>query len=251
MRSRQWLMVLIVLGASLTVFGQATDEELLKKADEARFINADSYTFTLKVIAERASENGLPVTSEALLKIFNKRFADGVRTRVEFLEPESVRGTIYLVVGDDIYFWQPGLLHPIPISGQQKLFGDASVAEAAGIQFEEYTVTGREDAELDGRETILLELSERNSGEQAFPSVTLWLGSDDLKPAQALLRAVSGEPLKKVSYLQYAIFHDDEYASEIIVEDLLFQGNKTTMQTAEITIEPLDDRLFDPEQLGK
>lgn len=251
---KRLIAMLMALGLSLGTFAQATDEELLQKADEARFIEADSFTFTLKVIAERVREqpdgSQTAVQEEALLKVFNKRFPEGVRIRVEFLEPESMRGIVYLIVGEDIYFWKPGLLQPLRISGQQKLFGDASVAEAAGIRFKDYTVSKREEVELDGRAAIRLELQAKSSSE-AFQVVTLWLDQDTLKPVQALLAAVSGTPLKKVTYLEYASLQEDEYASQIAIEDLLFQGSRSTMHISEITIEPLSDNLFDPDLLGK
>lgn len=143
--------LLIVL--SIAIVAQ-TDDQLLQRADQARFIEANSYVMSSKVIAERPDGKG-----EALMTIYNKRFAEGARTRVEFLAPESLKGTIYLVVGDDIYFWQPGLLQPIRISGQQKIFGDASIAEAAGIQFSgKYSIKAKQDEKLDGREALKLAL---------------------------------------------------------------------------------------------
>jgi len=248
-KTRKSAIVLLVVGLSLGAWAQVSDEGLLQRADETRFIEADSYTFLLKVIAERPGEDEELIRRESLLKVYNKRFPEGMRIRVEFLEPKSMRGTVYLIIGDEIYFWQPGLLEPIKISGQQKLFGDVSVAEAAGISFQEYQVRSREEEELDGLETLKLELQAKD--EAAFPFVTLWLESESLKPVQAVLRALSAEPLKRVGYLRYAMFGKDEYVAEITVEDLLFQGNKTLMQIAEITIEELDSALFDPERLGE
>ncbi len=246
-------VVVVVLALGISLGAWVSDEELLQKADEARFIDAESYTVLLDVIAERLAKrpdgSEERTQSEALLRIYNKLFPEGVRTRVEFLEPEAMHGTVYLIVGEDIFLWQPGLLQPIKISGQQKLFGDASVAEAAGISFQEYEVQARGETELNGQRALKLELTAKNSS-QAFPRVTLWLDPEDLRPLQTVLAALSETPLKRVTYAQYATFEEDEYAAEIVVEDLLFQGNKTTMRTEEITIEELDDALFDPNQLG-
>ncbi|MFN4219082.1 MAG: outer membrane lipoprotein-sorting protein [Candidatus Bipolaricaulia bacterium] len=235
--------LLIVL--SIAIIAQ-TDEQLLQRADQARFIEANSYVMSSKVIAERPDGKG-----EALMTIYNKRFAEGVRTRVEFLAPESLKGTIYLVVGDDIYFWQPGLLQPIRISGQQKIFGDASIAEAAGIQFSgKYAVKSKQDEKLNGREALKLAL-EAISERVAFAKVTLWLDKKELKPLQAILHAVSGEPLKKTLYTQYAKLTDDEYAEEIVVEDLLFKNLRTTIQISDVKVQELPNELFDPTKLGK
>lgn len=230
---------------SLMVLAQS-DEQLLQRADQARFLEADSHVMSSKVMAERPDGK-----SEALMTIYNKRFAEGVRTRVEFLAPESMRGTIYLVVGEDIYFWQPGLLQPLKISGQQKIFGDASIAEAAGIQFSgRYAVKDKQEERLDGRDTLKLAL-EATSEKVAFAKVTLWLDKKELEPVQAILHAVSGEPLKKTLYTKYAKLKDDEYAAEVVVEDLLFKNFKTTIQISEVKIQNLPDELFDPTKLGQ
>jgi len=223
-----------------------TDEQLLEKADQARFIEANSYVMSSKVIAERPDGKG-----EAVMTIYNKRFPEGVRTRVEFLAPDSLKGTVYLVVGDDIYFWQPGLLQPLKISGQQKIFGDASIAEAAGVQFSgKYAIKAKQDEKLDGRDALKLSL-EATTDKLAFAKVTLWLDKKELKPLQAMLHAVSGEPLKKTVYTEYARLKDDEYAEEIVVEDLLFKNFRTTIQTSDVKIQELPDDLFDPTKLGK
>jgi hypothetical protein len=223
-----------------------TDEQLLQKADQMRFIEANAHVLSSKVLAERPDGKG-----EALMTIYNKLFPEGVRTRVEFLAPESLKGTVYLVVGDDIYFWQPGLLQPLKISGQQKIFGDASIAEAAGVQFSgKYSVKSKQEEKLDGRDTLKLAL-EATSDRVAFAKVTLWLDKKELKPIQVILHAVSGEPLKKTVYTKYAKLKDDEYAEEIVVEDLLFKNFKTTIQISDVTLQDLPDDLFDPTKLGK
>ncbi len=235
----------LLIAFALVVVAQ-TDEQLLQKADQARFIEADSYVMSSKVIAERPDGKG-----EALMTIYNKRFAEGVRTRVEFLAPESMKGTIYLVVGDDIYFWQPGLLQPLKISGQQKIFGDASIAEAAGIQFSgKYAVKAKQEEKLAGRDALKLSLK-ATSDRVAFARATLWLDKKELKPMQAILHAVSGEPLKRTLYTKYAKLKDDEYAEEMLVEDLLFKHFKTTIQIGDVKVQELPDELFDPAKLGK
>lgn len=244
MRVAKLAGVLLIAFAGVLV--AQTDDQLLQRADQARFIEANSYVMSSRVIAERPDGKG-----EALMTIYNKRFPEGVRTRVEFLAPESLKGTVYLVVGDDIYFWQPGLLQPLKISGQQKIFGDASIAEAAGIQFSgKYSIKAKGDEKLDGRDTIKLSL-EATSEKVAFAKVTLWLDKKELKPIQAILHAVSGEPLKKTFYVKYAKLKDDEYVAEVIVEDLLFKSFKTVIQISDIKIQELPDDLFDPGKLGR
>jgi hypothetical protein len=217
----------------------------LEQADRARFIDADSFVMLIKVLAERPEEE----PREALLKVYVKQFEDGIRQRVEFLEPEELQDTVYLIVGDDIYFYQYGHGLPGPLRwGQQKLFGDAGVAEAAGIAFaDDYSIKSQEETTLDGRPSLLLHLE---SATAAYRIVGLWVEPEIFRPQQAVLYALSEQPLRRVLYEEYASLNDDEYAKLMVVEDLLWEGYWTAMEVAEVLIEELDDSLFDPEALA-
>lgn len=255
-------LLILILGLGIGALPQ-TDEELLRRADRARFLEADSYTLTIKVTVERPGEE----PDQARLQVFSKRFVgDGdsengsYRVRIEFLEPEALRGMVYLVVGDEIYFWKPGLIQPLRVSGQQRLFGDASVIEAAGIRFTSYEIVSREPDTLEGQEVLRLELEAKAEAEAkgegegeargpvAYQQVTLWVDLD-FKPKQAVLRSLGGQPLKRVLYRRYAEHEGDELVVEQVIENLLFEEYRTVITVEEVSLEELPDELFDPEAL--
>jgi outer membrane lipoprotein-sorting protein len=244
MRKAGLLALLLILGPALCsqVLSQ-TDEEILQQADRARFLEADSYGLTVRVTVERPGEE----PGQALLRTLFKRFAEGYRVRIEFLEPEAMRGMIYLVVGEEIYFWKPELVQPLRVSGQQKLFGDASIIETARFSLADYKIESREQTQLDGQEAIKLEL--QAEGRAAYQWVTLWVDLE-FKPLQALLRSLGGEPLKRVLYRRYAEHEGDELVVEFTIENLLFQEYRTLISIEEISLEDLPDHLFDPGALG-
>jgi len=248
MRAWNLLLVLVLLALVLPVGASGPPaEKVLEQADRARFIDADSYVLQIGVTAERPGQG----PREALLKVYIKRFEEGIRQRVEFLEPEEMRDTVYLVVGDDIYFYQfgHGLQGPLRISGQQKLFGDAGVAEAAGISFaRDYQIRAQEEVELGGRAALLLRLS---SATAAYRLVDLWVEPETLKPLQAVFYALSEQPLRRVLYEEYALLEDDEdeYVKLMVVENLLQRGYRTTLEVIEVSIKDLPDELFDPAAL--
>jgi len=243
MRMFSLLLPLLILVATTIAAGPT--EDVLRQADRARFIDADSYVLQIAVTAERPDRE----PREALLKVYLKRFPDGIRQRVEFLAPEEMRDTVYLVVGDDIYFYQfgHGLQGPLRISGQQKLFGDAGVAEAAGISFaENYRIMAQEEAELRGQPTLLLHLASETA---AYRLVDLWVENETLRPLQAVLYALSEQPLRRVLYRDYAALEGDEYVKLMVVENLLQQGYRTTLEITDVEIKELPDELFDPAAL--
>lgn len=220
-----------------------TDEEILEQADRARFLEADSYALTVRVTVERPEEG----PSRALLRTFFKRFPEGYRARIEFLEPEGMKGVTYLVLGEEIYFWRPGLIQPLRVSGQQRLFGDASVIEAARFAFTDYRIETKEEAQLDGRAALKLELQAR--GKAAYQWVTLWVDLD-FRPLQAVLRSLGGEPLKRVLYQSYAEHEGDELVVELAIESLIFQEYRTLIAVEEVMVKDLSDELFDPQGLS-
>lgn len=241
------LLLVLALGlVTLALAQPPSDQEILEATDRARFIDADSYVMEIAVTAERP-DDGL---REALLKVYIKRFEDGIRRRVEFLEPEELRDTVYLIVGDDIYFYQygHGLPGPLRISGQQKLFGDAGVAEAAGITFtDNYQIANQEETQLEDQPSLLLHLESETA---AYRIVDLWVEPATFKPQRAVLYALSEQPLRLVTYREYASLDDDEYVGLMVVENLLREGYRTTMEITEVSIEELPDELFDPEALS-
>jgi len=252
MRRAFCLVLLAALGPVLLGLAQGplpldspSDQEILGQADRARFIDADSYALEIAITAERPDQE----RGEALLKVYVKRFPDGIRQRVEFLEPEEYRDTVYLVIGDDIYFYQfgHGLPGPLRISGQQRLFGDAGVAEAAGVLFAtDYQIASRQETQLDDQPSLLLHLQSETA---AYRLIDLWVEPETFRPQQAVLYALSEQPLRRVLYKRYAALDGDGYAELMVVENLLQEGHRTVLEITEVSIEELDDELFNPEAL--
>jgi outer membrane lipoprotein-sorting protein len=244
---RLGLTLLVVTGLTFGAFAQVilSDQEILERVDQARFIGADSFVMTLKVTSQRPEEE----VNEAVLAVYGKSFDGRVRKRIEFLETGETNGTVYLVAGVDTYFYQygHGLEQPLRMSGQQKLFGDAGIAEAAGISFaKDYTIRSKEETTLNEQESLLLHLESQTA---SYRLISLWVNKETYRPQQAILYALSGEPLKRVIYKEYDEFESDEHFRKIIIENLLQEDYLTTIEVIDISVEELPDEMFDPETL--
>jgi len=195
---------------------------------------------------------------EATLKLFFKLILEmGKAVRlvlVCILAPEQSKGDLYLVQSDllsgqeQFYFFKPGLKDPLPISGELKLFGAIGVGEAAGLSFAgRYQVAERQVDTLDDQVLLLLQL-QAVAPTISYQKVSLWV-QDDLRPQQAILRALSGTPLKKLSYESFRrLGQQDVIADNILVEDLLFsQFTRFTIQDVQGQELPLE--VFSPEFL--
>jgi hypothetical protein len=254
--------LLTMFGVSLAVFAQS-NEEILKQADETRFIKADSHIFYFKVTQELFDSLTRTTTkTEAFLKVEEKKIAGNFRQRISFSAPESLKGTYYLIVGDEFLFWQPSLKTPdkdlpckdeaLKISGQQKLFGDASIGEAAGIEFDgKYEIKQRSEEKLNGKDTIKLTLLAKTK-KVAYQNVLLWVDKKTFEPQRIDLFGLDTEnPIKRVVYTKYAVFRDDRYVAQTVIEDLVFKNQKTTLDLTDIKIESLPDAAFDPNTFCK
>jgi hypothetical protein len=118
-----------------SAFDIPSDDQTLQAADQARFIDADSFVLTVDITAER-SNGPKQATVRAFFKRFSQDSGDGYRARLEFLQPPEMQGDIYLTIqnkdlcsGDKScsFFWGPNLIpsQPLKVSaGTTTVFGE-------------------------------------------------------------------------------------------------------------------------------
>ena len=249
---RKWALLLafmaLAVGVGTVAQSGPTNEELLQAFDNARFLEATSFTFTVEVVADRPDG-----TKQATVRLFFKEIDGKQYSRIEFLVPADMVGQVYISTPDGTYFWTPDLTAgPLKVSGRQQVFGDASVAETAGIQFEKnYSVKERRNVTLtNGAAGLEVDLK-ATDGSVAFPSATVTADAQTLRPLTLRLFALSGDPLNNVTYEEYAELKGDGYVKKQLIENQLVTTNKTLLNITEIEAKDLPDDLFDPTKLGK
>lgn len=256
------LLMLLGLFGAWSLSEGVSDEQILQAADRARTLEADSFAMTIEITAQRPA-GPQQATVRTLFKKFPGDGGDGFRTRIEFLKPASMQGQIFLTVqnkklcqGDKScsFFWGPNLIPGQPLkvsSGSTTVFGDSSVAETAGIRFAgNYIIKAKKETSLNDRPALVLSLI-ANDPSVAFQQVTLWVEPNSFQPIQAELFALSGQPLDRVLYQEYARQGDDQYLRRQEIENLLYQGSVTQLTVLQVEIKELPDQLFLPDQLGK
>jgi outer membrane lipoprotein-sorting protein len=243
------LLALMVSGIGVVAQQSApSDDQLLQAFDDARFLQTNSFTMTMDIVADRPDG-----TKQATVQLYFKRDANGEQLfRIEILAPDDMKGQIYISNPDGTFFWQPGLASPLKVSARQQVFGDSSVAETAGIQFKgNYSVKARRDVTLsDGSAGIEVDL-QANSSDIAFPSATVTADAKTLRPLKARLFALSGDPLNDVTYEEYADLNGDSYVKKQLIENQLVKTNKTLLTITNIEAKDLSNDLFDEHKLGQ
>jgi len=255
-RNRRSVLVLLILALGLGLQGAAqdaaTDLEILEAMDDHRFLDPDTgyVRETMEIYAERPDSID-KATVRLSIKSGNE---EDFRLRIDFLEPEDTAGLAFLVLPDGtVLLCTPDLAMPLRISSGTDVFGDSTVSTTAGIQFAEaYSIRERVDTTLHDVPALQLELEAVALG-TAYPSATVWVDPVSYQPLAAVLYALSGEPLNRITYESYTsvTFGDEEegiedrYVTVQIIENLIQEGYRTRLTITDISVAPLPEGLLD------
>ena len=249
--------VALLLGGPATAQSEAapSDTELLEAMDAARFLDSDT-GYVVEVMDILAIRPDSTEEATVRLSIRDKEGTD-LRLRIDFLAPEESVGQSFLILEDDaVLLCTPDLAMPLRISGGTDVFGDSTVSTTAGIQFaEEYVVISREATALNEQPVLKVELEASSLG-AAYPSATVWVDPESFVPVEAILYALSGEPLNRITYDEYGVFpfedvdagFRDSYLVVQTVENLIQEGYTTVLTTSGIELDPISEALLDPDR---
>ena len=241
-KKRRYYSLLVLMGllVIMSISVNAMEpEEVLKEVYQKMNMDGDGYMLEIKAISHKANES-----NQAGLKVYLHK---GKSQMVTFYKPEHLQETRYLVKGHNTWMFQKGLQRPIRVSAQQKLFGDAGIAETAGINYyRDYQVLEMEEKE----ESYLFELKARDK-QMAYQRVSLWIKKDLLQIEKVLLKAANGNPLKELVYKNYRMVNGHQMA-DIRVNNVLYeQGYWTELQFVNVEKIQLLDKAFQPLMMGK
>ncbi len=198
-----------------------------------------SYEMDLKVISYKGKES-----SPAGIKVY---FYSSGKQLVTFIEPERLKDNCYLVNGYNTWMYQKGLQRPIRISAQQRLFGDAGIAETAGINYlDEYKIVKAEE----NNDQYFMELKAKDE-KTAYQLASFCINKADLRIAKIILKAVNGQPLKSLNYSNYTMVDGHEMGTIEIKNLLQKKDNRTVMEFTAIKSRSFPPEAFDPLTMGK
>jgi len=247
-------ILLATLGMGVLGMGQdvASDAEILKAMDQHRFLdpNTGYVRETMEIYAQRPDS-----VNEATVRLSIKSGDDEeFRLRIDFLEPEESAGQAFLILPDEtVLLCTPDLAMPLRISGGTDVFGDSTVSTTAGINFADaYEIRERADTTLNDTPVLQLELEAIGIG-TAYPSATVWVDPITYEPLEAVLYALSGEPLNRIIYESYVsvTFGDEEegiedrYVTVQIIENLIQEGYTTRLTITDFSVAPIPNDLLD------
>jgi outer membrane lipoprotein-sorting protein len=249
------LIALIGSTVSLSAQDEMTDQQLLQTMDFQRFgaffaaaQSADpSATFTVEIVAERPDGSKSAVVQVSFLVSQTA----GFMFRIDYLSPEELANDVFIVQGDDVFFWNPDLLTPLKVNGRFEVFGDATVAEVVGIFFDgDYTIADRQPATLvDGSPAIQFNL-EATREAVAYPRAEVIANAETLQPVSLKLFDESGDLLHDNTFVEYADLNGAPYFETQLLDNRIVPVNQTQLTMTNIEYVPLTEAFFDPNNLG-
>ncbi len=253
---KAFVFAVIALGAALGAAAQPqlSDQQLLGAMDFQRFggyfnPGVSSTTFTSEIVAQRPDG-----VKQAVVQVSFKFFQEtgDFIARIDYLTPEELSGDVFLVTGEEVFFWNPDLIEPLKVNGRFEVFGDATVAEVVGIQFSgDYTITGRAQVTLDGAPAIELSLTATRAS-VAFPKAVVVAPLETLRPATLKLFDESGDLLHDNTFESYAQTEDGRpYFDRQLLDNRIVPVNQTLLTITNIENKELPDALFDVTKLGQ
>jgi|GEM_PF-2477126 len=236
-----YLLTLIILIGFMTLSTGATfsPRAVLKEIAARQDLGHGSYLLEIEAVSY---QNG----NEDLARI-GVYLDQEDRQLVTFEEPERMQDDCYLVVGYNTWIFQQGMRRPLRISAQQKLFGEAGIAETVGLDYlNDYRI--EEVLETPSEyELTLVALDKRT----AYRRVTLWLSKQNRNITKSVLMAVNGQPLKELTFSNYRSVNGHELGEITIKNLLLEKSNYTTLKFLRVLKKKIPDAAFQPMMMGK
>ena len=235
------LSVMVVLGiASDTkpALAAMTPQEILARADQARG-NVEGIEWKVKI---NSIENGRKRSQTIRLKVrsFN--------VLAESLSPPKVKGRKILMIDRNMWFIQPGLRKPVPISPRQKLQGGASNGDIASTNYaEDYEAVSLSEDSVDGEPCTLFDLK-ATSKKATYDRIKYWISKERFVGVQAEFFTVFGKVLKSATFeyenslkIRGAL---RPFISKMVITDAVVKENITTMTYSKPKLKRIPDSAF-------
>ena len=167
----------------------------------------------------------------------------------EILEPESSKGSKYIVADGKMWYHKPNLSRPVPISRRQRVIGKAAVGDIASMSFlDDYSVDSVEEGDFDGEACMVFTLVEESKAAN-YPKIQYWVSKERRVGVKAEFFTVSGARLRTATMTYDHVLmiekQDRVFLSEMVVTEEQEGAKVTRMVYREHLIKEFPDEYFD------
>jgi outer membrane lipoprotein-sorting protein len=227
----------------LTAAAQPSAEDILRRADEARFPQEGVEAAVLV----RTFEDG-QLTEQRSYKILSK---GNENTLVLTLEPAVDRGQILLMKERDLWLYLPRVSQPVRLSFAQRLTGQVANGDIARANFSgDYTPTLAGSEKIGNELLYVLDLAAVDR-RVTYNRVRYWVRQQDYRPYKAEFYSLSNRLLKTCRYEQFKAMAGRVRPTRLVLVDALNKGVESTMDYSDMRLRQLPDQVFTKEYLRR
>jgi outer membrane lipoprotein-sorting protein len=218
-------------------------QEILRKADEARFPQRD---YEVNVTVTSSTPGREPEVRR--YQILSK---GNDRTLVMTTAPAVDRGQTLLMRERDLWLYMPGVSQPIRLPLSQRATGQVANGDLARANFAgDYDATIARVEEVGGEPSWVLELTAAQRG-LTYPRLLYWVDQRTYRPSRAEFYSLSGRLLKRCRYEKYVEAGGSRRPSLVIMEDALTEGAVSVLEYRGFRLVDLPEKMFTKEYLKK
>jgi len=170
---------------------------------------------------------------------------------VRFLDPPRDQGKALLSNLDKLWFYDPRLRRPIPISRQQRLIGQVANGDVVAADFDTSYTSTLIGTEPCGQAQCYKLALERRWPFVTYPKITYWVEVGSYRPFKAEFLSSQYRVLKTAHYKDYREALGRERPHEIVIVNELQQNHLTRMLYSQARFEEIPDVYFQREYLER
>lgn len=242
--------------ADSSVISSVTTEEsspavaIIRRADRIR-APAEPFRYALTLVEMKGEQEVSRQSLDVAMRFYKPTAeqAGDARALVRFVDPPTERGKSLLSIFDKLWYYEPKLRRPIPISRQQRLVGQVSNGDVVATDFDlSYIATVAATEDCDGRPCYRLEL-QRRWPHVTYPKISYWVDVETSRPFKAEFLSTGDKVLKRAWYKDYKLALGEYRPHEIYIEDSLKKEQYTRMLYSDVRLEEVPEAYFQKEYL--
>lgn len=215
--------------------------EIVKKADQMRFISTDN-----SFLVEVTDYKGTSVV-RTRYKVYSK---NSVLSLVETVYPARQMGRKLLMNDQDLWFFTPDIKRPTRVSMQQKLTGEVANGDLARTSFgDDYKAEVKGEDVIDNKKAIRLSLS-KNKDSVTYSLIDYWVDAKTYAPLKAVFKSESGKDLKIATYSSPKKFIGQVLLTKMEIVNALNKNQKSILIFTAFKREKLSEAFFNKESLS-
>ena len=240
MKQQAIILAVFVFVSGAGLFAADVDgEQILSSIDSQRNFESSDFSAIVTMIQEDPEEG--------IEKMVVQQFRRDRDDKLVFLfqEPAVKRGQGYLLIDDNLWFYDPESRKFSHTSMKEQFGGtDARNSDFGSLSMnDDYRVLSLDEGKLGKYSVYILDLEARHN-EVTYPRQKIWVTQDLYLVLKSEDYSETGRLLRTSLFPNYAKAGSKYVASRMIFVDELVEGKKTSISLSEISLVGLPDSVF-------